>query len=219
METNRKGLCINAGNCKNADNKLPIELSVAEDFVCPECGRELVPVEKKNKLKIPKAALILLPLVIAILGLGGYAWYWYSKAKAAVETGEAIINMVTDSTKINATVNAVTSVAEEAKEIITTTTNKPRPDALGPVDIQEQINKLSDAGVKYDAKTSLKTNLLTYFTDGNAKVVTLGANQTNVGESDISNFSEMLRTSNQHYTFVRAEKSGEKFSKIFVKAD
>ena len=35
METNRKGVCINVGNCKNADSKMTIEVSIAADFICP----------------------------------------------------------------------------------------------------------------------------------------------------------------------------------------
>ena len=77
MEFVRRGKCINFGNdCAKADRGEVIELSVTEDFVCPDCGRELEEIlppkswwEKNKKWVIP---------ILAILILGGAGYCIYS---------------------------------------------------------------------------------------------------------------------------------------------
>jgi len=67
---NRKGLCTNFGNCKNADSKIALELSIAADFVCPECGRDLTEVKGRNPIPWPKVLLFAgIPTVIIALVL------------------------------------------------------------------------------------------------------------------------------------------------------
>ena len=39
---NKKGRCRNLGNCPKANTKEIIEVGIGEDFVCPECGGQLV---------------------------------------------------------------------------------------------------------------------------------------------------------------------------------
>ena len=39
---NKKGRCMNIGNCNKANTKEVIEVGLGEDFVCPECGGQLV---------------------------------------------------------------------------------------------------------------------------------------------------------------------------------
>jgi len=67
---NRRGKCINFGNCAKADRKEIIELSVTEDFECPDCGSTLV--EEKVPTKPPVGKYILIGLVLAVLGGAGY---------------------------------------------------------------------------------------------------------------------------------------------------
>lgn len=66
MEAKNKGICKNFGNCKNADNKLPIEVDISADFVCPECEQDLVAIEKKS-LPIKKMSFLIGGL--AVLGI------------------------------------------------------------------------------------------------------------------------------------------------------
>lgn len=35
---NKKGRCMNIGNCSKANAKEIIEVGIGEDFICPECG-------------------------------------------------------------------------------------------------------------------------------------------------------------------------------------
>jgi len=50
MDTKIKGYCINFNNnCRNADNKLPVEVDISADFVCPECQRDLIPIGENSK--------------------------------------------------------------------------------------------------------------------------------------------------------------------------
>ena len=51
MDENRKGICTNLGNCKNADSKLPIEVPITADFICPECDRELMEIIPKKTIQ------------------------------------------------------------------------------------------------------------------------------------------------------------------------
>jgi hypothetical protein len=91
MENNQKGICINIGNCNQADKKVVQELPVTADFICSECGRDLTPIVEKKKFKLKKPLLIAIPIIILFI-IGGYLWYYFNKAKAIVETTEAIVN-------------------------------------------------------------------------------------------------------------------------------
>lgn len=76
MDENRKGICTNIGNCKNADSKLPIEISLTADFICPECERELLEIKGRKPFPIKKVLLITIPLlVIGLLIWGGIALF------------------------------------------------------------------------------------------------------------------------------------------------
>ena len=69
MEMNRKGNCLNFGNCPKADRKEIIELGITEDFVCPECNSDL------NEILAQKSGggktKLVIVAVIAVLGLVG----------------------------------------------------------------------------------------------------------------------------------------------------
>lgn len=71
--TIRKGICINVGNCPNANEKKIIEVGIGEDFVCPnpECRGMLV--EASDKGTDWKKIIIAIVAVLVIGGgVGGY---------------------------------------------------------------------------------------------------------------------------------------------------
>lgn len=59
----RKGRCLNIGNCNKANKHEIIEVNVGEDFVCPECGGELVEV----KHRFPVVPIIAGGIVVVLL--------------------------------------------------------------------------------------------------------------------------------------------------------
>lgn len=61
----RKGRCLNIGNynCNKANKHEIIEVNVGEDFVCPECGWELVEV----KHRFPVVPIIAGGIVVVLL--------------------------------------------------------------------------------------------------------------------------------------------------------
>jgi len=41
----QQGVCTNFSNCLKADNKEKISIPMGSDFVCPECGKDLTPIQ------------------------------------------------------------------------------------------------------------------------------------------------------------------------------
>ncbi|MCO5247709.1 MAG: hypothetical protein M9887_02000 [Chitinophagales bacterium] len=138
----RTGICINVGNCKNADSKLPIETPIAADFVCPECGRELVEMGGKKKMKLSKPMLIMLPILILFLGAGGYTYYWFSKAKKTVKAGIQTVEKVKEVVEESGIVPVIKDKIEEISEAQKTTT----PETQQPTQ-SRQPNKSDDKTV------------------------------------------------------------------------
>lgn len=68
----RRGKCTNFGNCTNADSRKIIDVTDGTDFVCPECGRQLNPLEER---RAPTSGPIVLVVVLVLLVVGG-AGYW-----------------------------------------------------------------------------------------------------------------------------------------------
>jgi hypothetical protein len=67
---NKKGKCINIGNCKHANSKQEIEITLGNDFFCPECGLDLVEIPQP-----PTPLWRWLIIVIALLCAGIAAFY------------------------------------------------------------------------------------------------------------------------------------------------
>ena len=72
MDTKRKGLCTNFGNCKNAESKLPIEVDITADFICPECSRDLTELVEKNFWKSLKKKTVIVVVIVLLAVLGIY---------------------------------------------------------------------------------------------------------------------------------------------------
>lgn len=121
MNDKRNGICINVGNCRQADNKIKQEISIAADFVCSECGRDLIPLTEKGKMKLSKPMLIAIPILVLLLGGAGYGWYYYSRAKAVVQTTENAINKTSDvvlnDIKPAVLITTVQKISDENKNI------------------------------------------------------------------------------------------------------
>jgi phosphate transport system substrate-binding protein len=62
MSKKISGRCLNIGNCGIANSTEPVQLLESDDFVCPECGKSLVP----NQVSSPPIN----PLLLGLLGLG-----------------------------------------------------------------------------------------------------------------------------------------------------
>src|SRR5271165_3692897 len=68
----RKGKCTNFGNCMNADRGEVVAAPDGQEFVCPQCGRQLNPVEEK---KAPSSTPIAILLIVLLL-IGAGSWYF-----------------------------------------------------------------------------------------------------------------------------------------------
>ncbi len=67
----KKGRCLNIGNCNKANTKEIIEVNIGEDFICPECGGELVEVKpKKSVLPYIVGGVVVVALVVVGLMFG-----------------------------------------------------------------------------------------------------------------------------------------------------
>ena len=66
----KKGICLNFGECKTADNKTTVQVGVTEDFVCPECGSDLKELPPPKKPPIGLFAAV--GAAVAALGFGAY---------------------------------------------------------------------------------------------------------------------------------------------------
>lgn len=64
---NKKGRCLNIGNCSKANTKEIIEVGIGEDFVCPECGGQLVEVKKINVLPYIAGGIVVVALVVSAI--------------------------------------------------------------------------------------------------------------------------------------------------------
>lgn len=67
----RRGRCTNFGNnCATADANKIVEVDITEDFVCPDCGSDLMEIAKKE---LPKW---LIPAVAAVVVIAGAIGLW-----------------------------------------------------------------------------------------------------------------------------------------------
>ena len=79
----RKGKCTNFGNCMNADRSVVLDVPEGKDFVCPDCGRPLNPVEVKRAGSRSPVPIILLILLLA----AGASWYLLRHRKSSATEG------------------------------------------------------------------------------------------------------------------------------------
>jgi len=121
MELRKKGNCINFDNCPKADRKEIIELSFTEDFVCPECQKDLIEIiQRKTPWK-----KILIPTIV-LLVIGGVAWgiyayinYQKNKVNNVVEIANSVIGDSSINVVKSALNEGVTKLLEEADLFLT----------------------------------------------------------------------------------------------------
>lgn len=74
----RRGTCPNFNNgCSAADSKKVIEVDITDDFVCPECGSDLVEIVKK-----PFPKWIFGVVAVVVIGAGVAAWILFGPQKS-----------------------------------------------------------------------------------------------------------------------------------------
>ena len=59
---------MNIGNCSKANAKEIIEVGIGEDFICPECGGQLVEVKKINVLPYIIGGVVVALVVAELFG-------------------------------------------------------------------------------------------------------------------------------------------------------
>ena len=68
-KTIKKGICLNVGNCDKANTKENITVQIGEDFICPDCGGELVEIKEPpfppTWLKLVVGGIIVAGIAIA----------------------------------------------------------------------------------------------------------------------------------------------------------
>ena len=93
MNDKRKGYCKNFGNCKNADNKFPVEVDIAADFICTECQQDLVEIVNKS-LPLKKILItggFILVIAGVIWGVFEYINFQKNKVKKVVESVKEVV--------------------------------------------------------------------------------------------------------------------------------
>ncbi|WP_236648679.1 hypothetical protein [Spirosoma sp. 209] len=78
----KQGICVNIGNCDNANNKKVITVQDGLDFTCPECEKPLVAVAKEQK-RVPMVAYLLVAGLLA--GLAWYGWNSFTEGSPPVK--------------------------------------------------------------------------------------------------------------------------------------
>ena len=68
-KTIKKGICLNVGNCDKANTKENITIQIGEDFICPDCGGDLVEIKEPpfppTWLKLVVGGIIVVGIAIA----------------------------------------------------------------------------------------------------------------------------------------------------------
>ena len=85
----RKGKCLNIGNCNKANSKEIVDVNIGEDFVCPDCGGDLVEVKPTTS----SLGLIIGGIVLALAIVGASVYFFVIKGDdpAAFDGGEVVV--------------------------------------------------------------------------------------------------------------------------------
>ena len=227
MEQNRKGLCTNFNNCKNADSKIPIELSISADFVCPECGRDLMPINEHRKVPVQTILLIGIPILVICSVL-----FYFFKIRNTVSEGKVLISKidtaVSNVTKANPNTPPVQSTPPPTEKQATTPTveehkpvdNPKQPDGNNSgshqklLSVQEYFTKLGSSSTQN--KAALKSELLSLFASPNVPVIKMNDGQPTSDGTVIGDYVESVSAHNKKVTVISKEPSNGKISKINV---
>jgi hypothetical protein len=127
---NKIGKCINFGNCASADTKKEIEIKFGDDFVCPDCGLDLVEVKKPSGV-FPKWLIKLILGALALAGSGIAAFHFFSNNTVEM------VNVV----KENLTIT--NNETEPLPESIVKNPVPPVEEALPPINIVVNVPTIS----------------------------------------------------------------------------
>lgn len=177
---NRKGICINVGNCKSADANRIIELSVTADFVCPECGRELKPVIKKKIFTKRLIFLIIAVVVLSGIVAGVIMYQRYSRLKAAQE-------LLAESFKAKEVVTEPVAASNASATTSEATTTETEPVSQTPQytedDLRTNLQSLANEKNDEDARQNLANAMLSnFFASPEAKITVFAPDRKTVLE-------------------------------------
>lgn len=226
MEQNRKGRCTNFVDCKNADSNIPIELSIAADFVCPECGRDLMPVVGPKKIPVKNILLIGIPVIVICIAL-----FYYFKIKNTVAEGKGLISKI--DTTISNVVKANTNTppeqtsppaaekpvtppqaVEEKKPVDNTKQNDGNSGTHQKLSVQEYFTKIGLPATKN--KVALKAELLSLFASPSVPVIKMNNGKPTNDGTSISAYVESVQMLNKKIKIMKEETTSGKISKIYV---
>ena len=141
---NKKGRCLNIGNCPKANTKEIIEVGIGEDFVCPECGVQLVEVKETNVLPYVIGGVVVAALVVAGIVWGPQAINSFKTEEKTVVEPDTVEQ-----------VEQVTEAAPEQKVDETTVEYKDIPVETTPVvSVQNGQGTIDFGYAKYEGSIS-----------------------------------------------------------------
>jgi len=120
---NRKGKCINFGNdCPIADHKQVVELTVTEDFVCPECGSNLI--EEVKPKPFPVIPIIIAAVLLVGIGFGVF-WFFIKAKPLAITPKNPTVNVgKTEKMKVQTKDKKINWIWTSSHENVATVSNK-----------------------------------------------------------------------------------------------
>lgn len=92
MATER-GQCTNYGNCSKADSKEIVEAPAGSNLVCPECGKQIIPLPSKSG----KSPVVPILIVVGLLILAGLGIKHFTGSKATPSEGNGSGNQAATS--------------------------------------------------------------------------------------------------------------------------
>ncbi|HMW17682.1 MAG TPA: hypothetical protein PKN13_10010 [Accumulibacter sp.] len=76
----KNGICVNIGNCDNANQKKMLEIGTGQDFVCPQCGKSLIVYSPPKGKSVAMLAVVGLIALLVVLVIG---WRMFAGGKEA----------------------------------------------------------------------------------------------------------------------------------------
>ena len=123
MDTKRKGFCTNFGNCKNADNKIPVEVDISADFVCTECNRDLIELNEKKFWKKYNKKYIAIGAIILVVAFGVY----FGIMKFTRDVSSTIIDKGIEAVTKGTNDNGNKTITTDKKKSVEPTTENVKP--------------------------------------------------------------------------------------------
>jgi phosphate transport system substrate-binding protein len=187
----RKGKCTNFGNCVNADSQKIVDVPDGTDFVCPECRRQLNPVDAQQS--VSRSPILLLALLVVVIAGGAWFLLRHRSAGDGTPTGAKLILRLHGSNTIGAQLGPALAQAylrRQGAQDVKTIPGKP-----DEVTVQGTLSG-SPQGIEIAAHGSA-----TAFTDLAAGKCDIGmsSRQIKPGEAaSLSSLGDMLSPASEH---------------------